>query len=101
LTVFFDLFAFATGYAASALMDLNPPHPFEFVHQVLEPLGTADITAPVVKAVALPLLVAVICAQAGLDLVRAPIAVPQAATAALSKSVIAVVFVSLLITAVS
>jgi phospholipid/cholesterol/gamma-HCH transport system permease protein len=101
LTVFFDLFAFATGYAASALMDLNPPHPFEFVHQVLQPLGTADIFAPVIKGVTLPLLVSVICAQAGLDLVRAPIAVPQAATSALARSVVTVVFVSLLITAVS
>jgi phospholipid/cholesterol/gamma-HCH transport system permease protein len=101
LTVFFDLLAFATGYAASALMELNPPHPFQFVHQVLEPLGSADIFAPIVKSIVLPLLVAVICAQAGLDAVRSPIAVPQAATSALSRSVVTVVFVSLLVTAVS
>lgn len=101
LTVFFDLFAFATGYAASVLMEPNAPRPFEFVQQVLQPLAAKDVLAPVVKCVAAPLLFSVICAQTGLDAARSPIAVPQATTAALARSLVVVVFVSLLVTALS
>jgi phospholipid/cholesterol/gamma-HCH transport system permease protein len=101
LTVFFDLIAFTTGYAASVLLTVDAPRPLEFVRQVLEPLGARDVWVPIVKASLPPLLVAVICCHAGLGTLRVPTAVPQAATRALSVSLVTVFMTLLLITAVT
>ncbi len=100
LTVFFDLIAFATGYAASVLMELNPPRPAEFFRQLVHSLRPSDVAAPVIKSILPPLLVAAICCHVGLHSVRVPTDIPKAVTRALSISLMTVVVTSLLVSAI-
>ena len=101
LTVCFDTIAFATGYAASLLLELHPPRPLEFVDQVLAPLRRADVIAPILKSTVPPFLFGILCCHTGLAAARTPTAIPQAVTRAMTASVMIVFSVVVLLTALS